>query len=67
MTTQFEVLDLPINQLSVSPINVRQNIGDVTELADSIREQGVLEPLVARRISVGQLRSLHRISSADCR
>ena len=51
MTTQFEVLDLPINQLSVSPINVRQNIGDVTELADSIREQGILEPLVARRIS----------------
>ena len=51
MTTQFEVLDLPINQLSVSPINVRQDIGDVSELADSIREQGVLEPLVARRVS----------------
>ena len=51
MTTQFEVLDVPIDQLSVSPINVRQNIGDVSELADSIREQGVLEPLVARRVS----------------
>ena len=53
MTTQIEVLDLPITQLSVSPINVRQDIGDVSELADSIREQGVLEPLVARRVSSG--------------
>ena len=51
MTTQFEVLDLPIGQLAISPINVRQNVGDVSELADSIREQGVLEPLVARRVS----------------
>ena len=53
MTTPFEVLDLSIDQLTVSPINVRQNIGDVSELADSIREQGVLEPLVARRVASG--------------
>lgn len=51
MTPPLEVLEVPVDQLSVSPINVRQDIGDVSELADSIREQGILEPLVGRRTS----------------
>ena len=51
MTTPRELLEVSIDQLSVSPINVRRDIGDVSELADSIREQGILEPLVGRRTS----------------
>ena len=51
MTTPLEVLEVSVDQLSVSPINVRRDIGDVSELADSIREQGILEPLVGRRTS----------------
>ena len=52
MTTQpFEALQVPVEQLVVSPINVRRNIGDISELADSIREQGILEPLIVRPTS----------------
>ena len=51
MTTPRELLEVPVDQLSVSPINVRRDIGDVSELADSIREQGILEPLVGRPTS----------------
>ena len=54
MTTRFEALEVPTDQLEISPVNVRRDIGDISELADSIREQGILEPLVARRTSGGQ-------------
>ena len=50
-STPRELLEVSIDQLSVSPINVRRDIGDVSELADSIREQGILEPLVGRPTS----------------
>ena len=52
-TQQFEALEVPTNQLVVSPINVRRNVGDISELADSIREHGILEPLVVRPTSDG--------------
>ena len=52
MTKQrFEALEVPTSQLVVSPINVRRNVGDISELADSIREQGILEPLIVRPTS----------------
>ena len=47
-TTSFQALEVPIEQLVPSPINVRRELGVISELADSIREQGVLEPLVVR-------------------
>ena len=50
-TQQFEALEVPTSQLVVSPINVRRNVGDISELADSIREQGILEPLIVRPTS----------------
>ena len=50
-TQQFEALEVPTSQLAVSPINVRRNVGDISELADSIREQGILEPLIVRPTS----------------
>ena len=55
MTTgHFEALQVSIDDLTISPINVRREIDDVSELAESIREQGVLEPLVVRRTSDGK-------------
>ena len=51
MTTQLRILNVPTEQLSVSPINVRQDVGDISELAESIRGQGILEPLRGRRVS----------------
>ena len=50
-TQQFEALEVPTNRLVVSPINVRRNVGDISELANSIREQGILEPLIVRPTS----------------
>lgn len=47
-TDRFQAMELPIEQVVPSPINVRREVGDVSELAASIREQGILEPLVVR-------------------
>lgn len=35
-----------LRRINPNPLNVRRDVGDVTELADSIRAQGLLEPLV---------------------
>lgn len=40
--------DIAISRLHASPANPRRNIGDVSELAASIRAIGLLEPLVVR-------------------
>lgn len=50
MPTQVRVLEIPVDQLQISPLNVRRDIGDVSELADSIKEEGVLQPLLVREI-----------------
>ena len=52
-TQQFQALEIPTSQLMVSPLNVRRNVGDISELADSISEQGILEPLIVRPSSNG--------------
>lgn len=40
--------DLPLDHIHDHPGNIRDDIGDVTELADSIRAQGLLQPLTVR-------------------
>jgi ParB/RepB/Spo0J family partition protein len=42
------VLHMPLDQLHPSPTNPRKHLGDLTELAASLAQVGVLEPLVAR-------------------
>jgi ParB family chromosome partitioning protein len=39
---------LPIDDIEPNPDQPRQNIGDLADLAASIREKGVLEPLIVR-------------------
>jgi ParB family transcriptional regulator, chromosome partitioning protein len=39
---------IPIDKIRPNPDQPRKNIGDVRELSDSIREKGVLEPLLVR-------------------
>src|SRR3954469_10203952 len=39
---------LPINHIDANPDQPRREIGDLTELTDSIREKGVLEPLLVK-------------------
>ncbi|HWG59466.1 MAG TPA: ParB/RepB/Spo0J family partition protein [Candidatus Acidoferrales bacterium] len=41
---------IPIEKIRPNPDQPRKNIGDVRELSDSIREKGVLEPLLVRYI-----------------
>lgn len=53
MAMRYEFLEIPVGDVVISPINVRQDVGDVSELSDSIRSQGILEPLVARRTVAG--------------
>ena len=45
-----KMVDVPIKNLYVGKFNVRRSIGDITELTDSIEEQGVLEPIIVRQI-----------------
>jgi len=41
---------IPIGKIRPNPDQPRKNIGDIRDLADSIREKGVLEPLLVRYI-----------------
>jgi ParB family transcriptional regulator, chromosome partitioning protein len=45
--TATELIEVRLASLKSHPNNPRQHIGDVTELADSIKAHGVLEPLIA--------------------
>lgn len=43
-----ELRTVRISELHPDPDNPREDLGDVTELAESIRETGLLQPIVAR-------------------
>lgn len=47
MTTQ-SVKDFEVSQLRSHKANVRTDLGDLSELADSIKSQGILQPIVVR-------------------
>lgn len=42
----INIIDINVNDLIPNPNNPRRDVGDVTELADSIREQGLQQALV---------------------
>ena len=44
--TALQLVDIELADLAGHPRNVRRDVGDVTELADSIAELGILEPLL---------------------
>jgi len=43
-----EVIEIDLNKLFIGKLNVRKSLGDITELAESIRQVGILEPLLVR-------------------
>ncbi len=47
-------LMLPIAQIETNREQPRSNLGDLTELTESIRQRGVLEPLLVRRVGPGK-------------
>jgi ParB family chromosome partitioning protein len=46
---------VPLDRLRADPTNPREDVGDVTELAASMRETDLLQPIIARRTGAGQL------------
>ncbi|MDN5918992.1 MAG: ParB N-terminal domain-containing protein [Pseudonocardia sp.] len=62
------VVNVPLQHLRFHPRNIRSNLGDLTALTESIRQEGILVPLMAERIASGGLRLLHghrRWAAAD--
>jgi ParB family chromosome partitioning protein len=45
----LDIKEIPLNILYISPRNVRSDSGDLTELIASIRDMGVLEPILVRQ------------------
>lgn len=50
LASESFIMQLELSKLFVGKVNVRKNPGDVRELADSIREKGILEPVLARPV-----------------
>ena len=44
---------LHVSRLTPHPANVRDDLGDLTDLADSIRENGILQPIVVQSVPAG--------------
>lgn len=50
------VVELTVRELEAHPGNVRTDLGNLDEMVASIRAQGVLQPLLVRRILAGRYR-----------
>lgn len=48
-----QVAALPVDQVHPSPDNVRSDLGDVSGLAKSIKDQGLLQPIVVHKTDDG--------------
>jgi ParB family chromosome partitioning protein len=48
MSETIQVLHIPVDKLKISKLNVRHNVGDISEISDSMKSVGVLEPLIVR-------------------
>ncbi|MFZ5786982.1 MAG: ParB N-terminal domain-containing protein, partial [Acidobacteriota bacterium] len=42
---------IPVDRIETNREQPRSNLGDLSELAASIRQRGVLEPLIVRRVA----------------
>lgn len=45
---KVSIVEISIEKLYVGKCNVRTDMGDVTELTASIKEKGILQPILAR-------------------
>ncbi|MEM2704786.1 MAG: ParB/RepB/Spo0J family partition protein [Candidatus Bathyarchaeia archaeon] len=50
MAKDPQVVDIPLEKLTISKFNVRRELGDISELVDSIKTVGVLQPILVRPI-----------------
>jgi ParB family chromosome partitioning protein len=42
------IRNIPIEKISTNQMQPRRDMGDLTELTDSIRENGIIEPVIVR-------------------
>lgn len=60
----FQIRSVPLEELVVSPFNIRKSVGDLADLQGSIRSMGLLQPIIIRSVEgrlevvVGQRRFL---------
>jgi len=57
-------LEVPIGELKVADDNVRQKVGDVSELAESIKAGGVLQPLLVNEADMVVVAGARRLAAA---
>jgi len=50
MVKDPQVIDIPLEKLTISKFNVRRDLGDISELVESIKAVGVLQPILVRPI-----------------
>lgn len=55
------IVDIPVSQLMPNPHNPRRDVGDVTELADSIRAQGIKQELLVTPAGDRDGRPMYRV------
>ena len=55
------IVDIPVSQLIPNPHNPRRDVGDVTELADSIRAQGIKQELLVTPAGDRDGRPMYRV------
>ncbi|MGI0012562.1 MAG: ParB/RepB/Spo0J family partition protein [Nitrososphaera sp.] len=48
MSRLSEVISVPLSKLANSRLNARKDTGDITELVDSVKQEGILQPLLVR-------------------
>lgn len=46
-TPRQSIAHVPLDRLLAHPANIREDLGDLTDMAQSIREHGILQPLTA--------------------
>lgn len=69
MRARQTIKQLPIQQLTRNPANIREELGEVSELAVSIKEHGILEPLIVTENPDGRgylILAGHRRLAAAC-
>lgn len=46
----FQIVPVPLEELVISPFNVRKTLGDLTDLEKSIESMGLLQPIIVRPV-----------------
>ena len=63
MPETISIAELKIAEIAESPSNPRKTFGDLSELTESIKTKGVLQPVLVRPIPAGQISA--KVATAD--